>query len=317
MKIIRLLYLKYTLSLLLCLISSFVIFLIFSLIGNLDEEYSFKIILITSLLNSMQILIYVPSFIFLLSIILFMIFLRSKNEIIIIKSYMNTKKIMIFFLPVIIFFTSLEINKKEIASLIEDSKSSLTKGISKIETQIYIENYENMKIFNVLKNFDENNFEEVEYRSYEISDKKILLAYFSNDLIHTNNTLIAKNYTEYHDNLIKEVKEEKLINIDLNKINFQKRVNINNVKNNNILNLSFLNLTIFFILFYNFIFLNFFSKKFTSIKQTIRVPVLTGLIILVYSFFIFNNSLTLFKLEFELLSSVIISIFLLKEFLNE
>ena len=38
--------------------------------------------------------------------------------------------------------------------------------------------------------------------------KKILLAYFSNDLIHTNNTLIAKNYTEYHDNLIKGLRKK-------------------------------------------------------------------------------------------------------------
>ena len=39
MKIIKLLYLKYSLSFSICLISSFVIFFIFSLLGNLNEDY--------------------------------------------------------------------------------------------------------------------------------------------------------------------------------------------------------------------------------------------------------------------------------------
>ncbi|GIR68012.1 MAG: hypothetical protein CM15mP72_5220 [Pelagibacteraceae bacterium] len=94
------------------MISSFIIFFIFSLLGNLNEDYLFKTIIKLSLLNSLQILTYVPAFIFLISVILFTIFLRSKNEIIIIKSYLNIKKLMLFFLPVVIFFTILEINKK-------------------------------------------------------------------------------------------------------------------------------------------------------------------------------------------------------------
>ena len=69
MKIIKLLYTKYTLSFSICLISSFVVFFIFSLISNLNEDYIFSIILNTSILNSIQILTYVPAFIFLISLI--------------------------------------------------------------------------------------------------------------------------------------------------------------------------------------------------------------------------------------------------------
>ena len=89
MKIINLLYTKYILSLLICLLSSSVIFFIFSLLGNLDEEYLFNIIIKISFYNSLQILSYIPAFIFLLSVILFTIFMRSKNEFIIVKSYVN------------------------------------------------------------------------------------------------------------------------------------------------------------------------------------------------------------------------------------
>ena len=126
MKIIKLLYFKYALSFSICLITSFVIFFIFSLIGNLNENYLFSSIINISLINSFQIMMYVPSFIFLLSIILLCIFLKSKNEIIIIKSFICTKKLMSFFLPIVIIFALIEINKKEIAGILEESKTLLT-----------------------------------------------------------------------------------------------------------------------------------------------------------------------------------------------
>ena len=107
MKIIKLLYRKFFLSLSISFISSFVIFFIFSLIGSLDEDYLFSTILNISLINSLEILAYVPSFIFLISIILLVIFLKSKNEIIIIKSYMKKERLFIFLLTIVIFFTVL------------------------------------------------------------------------------------------------------------------------------------------------------------------------------------------------------------------
>ena len=94
----------------------------FFLIGNLNEDYLFNIIMKISFYNSLQILTYVPAFIFLLSVILFTIFLRSKNEMIILKSYMNIKKINIFFFTNCnFFFTILEINKKDL-NILEDLK---------------------------------------------------------------------------------------------------------------------------------------------------------------------------------------------------
>ena len=122
MKIINLLYTKYILSLSICLFSSLVIFFIFSLLGNLNEKYLFNVIMKISFYNSIQILTYVPAFIFLLSVILFIIFLRSKNEIIIVKSYMNFKMLAKFFLPIVIIFTIMELNKKSFSLQLEDLK---------------------------------------------------------------------------------------------------------------------------------------------------------------------------------------------------
>ena len=46
---------------------------------------------------------------------------------IIVKSYMNIKIIAIFFLPIVIFFTILELNKKDLGLFIEDLKKILIK----------------------------------------------------------------------------------------------------------------------------------------------------------------------------------------------
>ena len=133
MKIIKLLYLKYILSVTICLISSCVIFFIFSLLGNLNENYFFKTIINLSLLNSFQILMYLPCFIFLISLFFFTIFLRSKNEMIIIKSYVNIKMLMLFFMPLAFFFTILELNKNIFLKFFENNKNNLVKQKDKFK----------------------------------------------------------------------------------------------------------------------------------------------------------------------------------------
>ena len=121
MKIINLLYFKYSYSLIICLFSSFVIFFIFSLLGNLNESYYFSTIINISFYNSLQIISYVPAFIFILTMILFIIFIKSKNEITIIKSYVSIKKLSLFFVPIVLIFTFLEINKSSITVFFENS----------------------------------------------------------------------------------------------------------------------------------------------------------------------------------------------------
>ena len=155
MKIIRLIYLKYFLSLSICLISSCVIFFIFSLLGNLNEDYFFNTIIKLSLLNSLQILMYIPSFIFLISVVLLIIFLRSRNEMIIIKSYISIRMLMIFFLPFAFFFTILELNKNDFVSFFEDSKNNLIKLNDKNIPRIIINEENGFKDFIILNNFDQ------------------------------------------------------------------------------------------------------------------------------------------------------------------
>ena len=318
MKIINLLYLKYTLSLLICLFSSFVVFFIFSLISNLNEDYSFNIILVLSTLNSLQILTYVSAFIFLISLILFSIFLRSRNEIIIIKSYLRINKYIMFFLPIVLLFSIFEINKKDIVTFLEDNKTNLVQVGDKLKSKILINEFDNRKNITILKNVDLNNFEEAEYRSYNILNKKIKMAEFSDELILSNGKLILKNYTQYKNNVIKNINENKIINLDLiGLISRGSLVRDTSIKNKSIIDFKLINLIIFFIFLLSYIFLNFFNTKYVGSKQSIRDPILMSLSTLIYSFLIFNNSLTSYRQEFELIASMIVLMLFFKTYLNE
>ena len=163
MKIIKLLYIKYIASLLICLSSSFIVFFIFSLISNLSEDYLFRIILILSGLNSLQILTYVPAFIFLISLILISVFLRSKNEVIIIKSYLGIHKLMVFVLPIVLLFSVFESNKKRISIYLDDSKSNLIESKESTKTKILIKETNNKKTITIIENLDLTDIRKLTY----------------------------------------------------------------------------------------------------------------------------------------------------------
>ena len=317
MKIIKLLYTKYIQSLIICLLSSFVIFFIFSLIGNLNEDYIFSIILNISLLNSIQILTYVPAFIFLISLILFSIFLRSKNEIIIIKSYLSISRFIIFFLPIVLIFSIFEGKKTDVAIYFEDKKLNLLKSKDKTKSKILINEFQGGKTITILENLD-SNLENANYRSYDISNKEINIAEYSNNLIFSNNTLILKNYTQYKNNVIENINSQKIINIDLVELMLENSL-VKNIssKNNSYLNVRIINVLFFSIFFLSFIFLNFFNSKYLNSKESLRNPIFISLSILMYSFIIFNNSIVSYRQEFEILASLIVFILFFRAYLNE
>ena len=318
MKIISLLYFKYIVSLSICLALSSIIFFIFSLLGNLDEEYFFNVIIKISFFNSLQILTYVPAFIFLISVILFIIFLRSKNEMIIIKSYINIKLLAVFFLPIVIFFTILELNKKNLSSLVEDVKSNLINQGTLINTKIIINKNNDSKSYIVLKNINPNDTGKAEYRSFDIYKKKIQIAQFSDNLIFSNNTLTAKSFTQYKNNLIEDFQYSKSLDLKTNSFIDQNFMVKDISKNDEFsLDIRLINYLIFSILFFSYVFLIFLNKNLVSNKHDLKKPIFICLIILIYSFLIFNNSLNFYKQEFEFIASFLAGLFLLKVYMNE
>jgi len=294
-----------------------VIFFIFSLIGNLNEDFLFNIILKISLLNSLQILVYVPIFIFLISVILLSIFLRTKNEIIIIKSYVSFKKLLIFYLPIVLVFTILEVNKKDIAKYIKDFKDNLISQNEDLLTKIFIQEDSNSKNFVVFNNIDLNELSKTEYRFYEIFNNKILQAEYSGDLIFSNNKLIANKYTTYKNNIIKDFHIKKLFKINFLDVIKHNSIVKNVTKKNKFFDIAHIYLIFFSTLLLMYMFLNFFNRKYVNIKQSLVYPIFTSLTFLIYSFFVFNNNLIIYKQTFELLACMIVGILIFRKSLNE
>ena len=144
------------------------------------------------------------------------------------------------------------------------------------------------------------------------------MAEFSDELILSNGKLILKNYTQYKNNVIKNINENKIINIDLiGLISRSSLVRDTSIKNNSIIDFKLINLIIFFIFLLSYIFLIFFNTKYVGSKQSIRDPILVSLSTLIYSFLIFNNSLTSYRQEFELIASMIVLMIFFKAYLNE
>ena len=317
MKIIKLLYLKYGISFSICLFCSFVIFFIFSLIGNLNEDYLFNNIINISILNSLQIITYVPIFIFLISVILLLIFLRSKNEVIIMKSYLSSKKLVIFFLPIVLVFSILEMNKKDLILFIENIKTNLINQDSNLSIKIIFKEKDNTKNFIVLNNIDLNNKDKIEYRSYDVLNNNIVKAEYSNNLLIKDEKLIANNYTVYKNEIIKDLNIKKLLKIDFLDLIKHNDIVKNNSKKDNFFEHKSINLLIFSFLLLTYIFLIFFNRKYVHIKQNLAYPIMISIVFIMYSFLIFNNSLNIYKQVFELLSCVVMSMLILKIRFNE
>ena len=236
----------------------------------------------------------------------------------IVKSYVDIKILAIFFLPIVISFTILELNKKNLGSLVEDLKTKLVKEGSEINTKIMIDNKNNIKSYTILKNIDLDEKSNIEYRSFNVFNKKIQLALFSDNLIFSNNTLTAKSYTKYEDDLINDFQIPKKFNVDINAFIDQKIIaNDISKKNQFFINFKLINTLIFFTLYFSCVFLIFLNKNLVSTKYGLKNAISISLVILIYSLIIFNNPLSLYRQEFELLGSVIVGLFFLKVYLNE
>ena len=308
MKIINYFYKKFIQSFLLCLVSITLIFYIFSLIGNLGEKLSFQSILYLSLLNSLQIISYVPSFIILLSIILVVIFLRSKNELMIIKEYISVNKLVIIFLPIVICSTLIEINKNKLSKDIENTKLNFLKSDRNLSSKVIIYKNDNYKSYIILNDIDVLSSKYVgEYQKYEIENDKIIRGEYSNQINLKNNSLITNDITKFEDNKIKKIDAEKIILPNVNTImnndfilKDEFKSSIYKVKIDQAIKF------IYFIIFYECLFLILINKKIIDRKKNLFFPFLISTLLIIYSIIMYNVNLKIYYLEQQFLALILI-----------
>ena len=176
------LFKKFLKALLICAGLSYSIFFLFSLIGNLGEKLSFKLILYLSALNSLQIFTYIPSHLFILSFCVFIINLNSKNELIIVKEYFKLKSLFFIIFPILTIFSFTEIQKDTFSKNIEKIKSNLISSKKSEETKILISSDGNKKKYIIFNGFNESNSFVKQYLNFEMQDQNIYKGEISTNL---------------------------------------------------------------------------------------------------------------------------------------
>ncbi len=309
MKLVYYLYRKFLYSLFISSTSCLFIFYIFSLIGNLEEKMTFLSILYLSLLNSFQIITQIPSFIYLLSIILFVIFLKSRNELLVIKEYCSSIKLIIVFLPAIFILTIFELNKNIASNKINDVKLGFTDISKDVDTKVVINKENNIKSFIVLKGLNFKNFTVSEFQKFNTSDNQIIGGEFSNDLYFYQNNIIANNITKFKYDEIENIVKANIVFNNVNKI-LGKKFIVYEGNENKVLKIKFKTVSnfIYYILFFLSLILILINKKVIDKKNNILMPVFICFLLLIYSNIIPSINLINYNTELQILSIAFIAI---------
>jgi len=304
---------KFIIEITICTVVTYLIFFIFSLIGNLSESFSFISILYISLLNALQIFTYIPSYIFILSICLFVLDLKSRNELIIVKEYTKLRGLFLVISPILILFVLLEY-KKDYASLsIEKFKSNLIneRNLNNIKLLIEYDDYKKKySIFN--KNIEKNDIVE-QYLSYQIKNFKIESGEFSSNLILKENDLLSNETTLYNNNNFQVDTFEKKIFDDFSIFwseNPETIIKKNSTTSNS--NYRIIKSNVFTTLFYFCVAMVFLSKKLIERNVNFLKIFLLVLFIFFYHLVIPKIMINNFDYYFQFISLIVFLLIFLK-----
>lgn len=296
---------KFFISLVICTGVSYAFFFIFSLIGNLGEKLPFNLILYLSTLNSFQIFAYIPSHLFILSFCLFIISLKSKNELIIIKEYIELKKLFLIIFPILTLFIFIEIKKNDISENIEIFKSNIIEPEQKDITKIFISTSENKKKFTIFSKTDNKAIVD-QYLNFEIQNNTIYRGEISTSLDLSNNNLVSNKSTIYENNNFRyENIKKKLIENFKDYWSRNPGSIIKDKTNSFSSNYNIIKLIIFISLFYICISMIFFSKKLVNRNINISKNILVIISIFLYFLLIPKIRLNHFEYIFQMISIMV------------
>ena len=288
---------------------SYSIFFIFSLLGSLGENFNFVTILQLSALNSLNIYSIIPSHLFLLAIFIFIIDLKSKNELIVIKEYFHINRLFLMIFPVIIIFIYIEFYKESLSTNINKIKSDLININSNENTKIVVKTSGYNKTYSIFKSSNKKSNQVDEFLLYEIQNKNIKNAKFSNNLYMNMSDLYSNNQMIFNDNKFKyDYSNTKLYTNFENFWNNEPKViyqsKLNDIKS------SFYNIysIFFYILFYFCISIILFGKNIVNRNLNIQKIVLIILFLFLYFLIIPKITLSYFHYYFQIISLVIFAI---------
>lgn len=292
----------------------FSIFFIFSLLGNLGESFSFLKILYLSLLSSIQILFYIPLFIFFLIISTFSIILRSYNEIIIIMHYISRKKIFYILSGVILIFLFIEFFKFEITQRIENIKLDIIDQNKNLDTLILIQNQNSDKNYTIIKNNLSNKKTVINFRVY---NNLFYESIYSDETETFEGQLYTEKYFKLLSDKINEYKNKYHFIDDYSVLPNNKRIIHMKDKNDFKIELKNIFKLIYLLLVLSILIIYSFDRKLISKNSNKTMLYLSSIFIISYSYLIINTNLSFYQNEFQILSIIFILITLCKKTIYE
>ena len=304
---------KFFKAFIICTGVSYSIFFIFSLIGNLGEKFSFKSILYLSSLNSFQIFTYIPSYLFILSFCLLIIYLKSKNELIIIKEYIELKKLFLIIFPILVLFTFIEIKKENFSRHIEKIKSDLISSKNLGDTKILISFEGNKKRYAIFSEYDKVNKTINQYLNFEIQNQSIYKGEISTNLNLIDDNLFSNESTVYENNNFRHKNiKQKLFENFFSFWSVNTKTIIKNKANGIKSNYNMIQSIIFYCLFYFCISMIFLSKK--LVDRGLNTMKVFFLILLIFLYYLIIPKIMLnnFQFFFQIISIIIFILTFLK-----
>ena len=189
---------------------------IFSIIELLSQNYELTDTLVIGLINTIELLMTIPSILLLMSIILFWNNLKKTNELIIIRHYLSLKKIMLIYSLFILIFASLEINKNNLNSNIKYLKEIYLKGFTETEiNQKVFFNFNNQEL--TISKFNGLNIKKriiAEISIYKFKNDIFEKSIFSNENHIIGNKIVMKNPNIVTSQSIKDIKGQYIVNLE-------------------------------------------------------------------------------------------------------
>ena len=293
---------------------------IFSIIELLSQNYELTDTLVIGLINTIELLMTIPSILLLMSIILFWNNLKKTNELIIIRHYLSLKKIMLIYSLFILIFASLEINKNNLNSNIKYLKEIYLKGFTETEiNQKVFFNFNNQEL--TISKFNGLNIKKriiAEISIYKFKNDIFEKSVYSNENQIIGNKIVMKNPNIVTSQSIKDIKGQYVINLEEFEDGFYSNLDKLNLSNKKELvnPIGLLKKITLMIVLFAYISV-FISREAINKNASALKYISISVLIFIYSFVTSQIYLESYHIVFHLSVLLTITFYLYKNLINE
>lgn len=317
MLIYKFIFIKILQSILLSSIMISSVLYIFSIIELLNDSYKFNSTLILGILNTLELIITIPTIVFVMSVILFWNNIKKTNELIIIRHYFKFNKLLLIFSLYIVIFSYFEINKSDLNTKISNLKEIyLKQSINNTSDHKTFFIYDkNSLTITRLDGITDQYIDEVSVYEFEnnIFEKSI----YSNINIINNESIIMENPKIITQNSIKNSNitfEIKLDNFGQYFYNKDNKISI--YKNNTVNTIGLLKKIIIILVLYTYVLLLVSKQAVQKNTSVIKYIIITCLIFM-YAFITSQTYLENYNTYFQISVLLIFIINLYKKLVDE